>query len=292
MRVLIAAAGGFAAYLICGLLLGVAPRFHRPARLRRPSRLRVWLIQTGSPLTPARFLAASAGIGVAAWVVLGVVTGDPFTGLFPALAASGYLAWAHQRRRAERMRAVVDAWPDAIRHVLAYVRSGATIPVAVSSLAAEGPEPIRVLFAGWDDRARLLGFGPALETVRSALAEPTSDRVVEVLGIAHQWGGEVVADVLEDLAGEVAEDLRTERAIRAEGTTQRIEAWVIGMVPWLLLVYITASQGEYRAYYQSGQGRFVILAAGLWWSLGLGIYGVLNRRDVEPRVLGNPEGGG
>lgn len=285
MRLLIAGAGGFTAYLLAGLLLGVAPTFDRPARRPRPSRLATWLLQTGSPLTPPQFVAASAAIGLAAWLLLGFVTGDASVGFFPGVATSGYLAWSHQRRRKERMRAIVEAWPDAIRHLLAYVRSGATVPLAVGSLANEGPDALRAVFAGWDDRARLLGFVPALETVRGQLADPTSDRVIEVLIIAHEWGGELVTDVLSDLTDEVTEDLRTERTIRAEGTTQRIEGWVVGTVPWLLLVYLTASQGEYRAFYQTGQGRFVILAAGLWWAAGLAVLTTLKKQDLEPRVL-------
>ena len=128
---------------------------------------------------------------------------------------------------------------------------------------------------------------PALESVREQLADPTSDRVIEVLLIAHEWGGELVATVLSDLADEITEDLRTGRAIRAEGTTQRIESWVVGIVPWLLLIYLTATQGPYRTYYQTGTGRFVILAAGLWWGMGLIVLGMMKKQEREPRVLGS-----
>jgi tight adherence protein B len=269
-----------------GLFLGVAPTFERHVRQTRPSRLHTWLTQAGSPLTPAQFASASAVIGAGAWLLLGFVMGDLLAGFFPGVATSGFLAWTYERRRRERLRSIVEAWPDAIRHLLAYLRSGSTIPLAVSALASEGPVPLRAVFAGWDERARLLGFAPALEMVREHLADPTSDRVIEVLLIAHEWGGELVVEVLADLADEVTEDLRTDRAIRAEGTTQRIEAWVVGIVPWLLLIYLTASQSEYRTFYQSGQGRFVILVAGLWWAGGLTVLRFLKKEDGEPRVLG------
>ncbi|MGH2547694.1 MAG: type II secretion system F family protein, partial [Actinomycetota bacterium] len=166
------------------------------------------------------------------------------------------------------------------------VRSGSTIPLAVSSLATQGPPALRSVFEGWAERARLLGFAPALGTVREQLADPTSDRVIEVLLIAHEWGGELVAAVLSDLADEITEDLRTARAIRAEGTTQRIESWVVGVVPWLLLVYLTATQGPYRDFYRTGTGRLVVLAAGIWWAMGLIVLRTLKKQEVEPRVLG------
>ncbi|GBE20665.1 hypothetical protein BMS3Bbin01_00003 [bacterium BMS3Bbin01] len=286
MRLLIAATGGFTAYLIAGLLLGVAPTFARRHRPQRPRRMGKWLAQVGSPLSPAQFVAASVAIGVAAWIVLALVMGEWFSSFFPAATFSGYLAWTYERRRRERLRDIAEAWPDAIRHLLSYVRSGSTIPLAVGALATQGPIPLRAVFDGWTERARLLGFVPALETVREQLADATSDRVIEVLLIAHEWGGELVATVLADLADEITEDLRTERAIKAEGTTQRIESWVVGAAPWLLLLYLTATQGPYRSYYQTGSGRFVVLVAGIWWAMGLLVLRVLKKQDAEARVLG------
>ncbi|MFP4074231.1 MAG: type II secretion system F family protein [Actinomycetota bacterium] len=286
MRLLIAFAGGFTAYLIVGLIAGVAPTFTRSHRRPRTGRMRRWLIQVGSPLTPAQFAAASAGIGGAAWLLLALVMGEWFASFFPAAACSGYLAWTYERRRRDRLGDIAEAWPDAIRLLLSYVRSGSTISTAVAALADQGPLPLRSVFAGWEERSRLLGFATALELVREQLADPTSDRVIEVLVIAHESGGELVADVLSDLSDEITEDLRTEKAIRAEGTTQRIESWVVGVTPWLLLVYLTASQGAYRTFYQSGAGRLVVLAAAIWWATGLTVLRVVKKRDAEARVLG------
>ena len=286
MRLLVALAGGFTAYLIVGLFLGVAPSFGRRSRPRREAKLQRWLTQVGSPLTTGQFLAASVGTGLVAWLFLTFLLGDWLAGFFPAAASSGYLAWTYGRRRRERLGSIEEAWPDAIRHLLSYVRSGSTVPLAVSSLATQGPQALRPVFEGWSERARLLGFAPALESVREQLADPTSDRVIEVLLIAHQWGGELVATVLSDLADEITEDLRTGRAIRAEDTTQRIESWVVGIVPWLLLIYLTATQGPYRTYYQTGTGRLVMLIAGLWWGMGLIVLHTMKKQEPEPRVLG------
>src|SRR3990170_4210885 len=137
MRLLIALAGGFTAYMVVGLLLGAAPTFTRSPRRPRQSRIRKWLNQVGSPLKPAQFVAASAGIGLAAWALLALVMGEWFASFFPAAACSGYLAWTYERRRRERLRDIAEAWPDAIRLLLSYVRSGSTVPMAVTALATQ-----------------------------------------------------------------------------------------------------------------------------------------------------------
>lgn len=286
MRLLIALAGGFTAFLLTGLMLGVAPDFQSRKSAAKSRRMHEWLGQVGSPLTPGQFLAASAGVGAAAWIALRLLVGEWVIAFFPAIACSGYLAWSYEQRRRTRLKETREAWPDALRQILSYVRSGATVPVAVTSIAEQGPPPLRAAFEGWDRRSRLLGFVPALETVRAQLADPTADRVIEVLIIAHEWGGDLVLEVLEALAHEIDEDLRTERAIRAAGTTQRVEVWVVGIVPWLLLIYLTSSQTAYRDFYGTGIGRFVILAAGVWWALGLLVLRLVKKAPVEKRVLG------
>lgn len=286
MRLLIALAGGFTAFLLTGLMLGVAPDFQTGRPSTRSRRMHVWLGQVGSPLTPGQFLAASAGVGIATWVALRLLVGGWVISFFPAIACSGYLAWSYEQRRRTRLKETREAWPDALRQILSYVRSGATIPVAVAAIAEQGPPALRSSFEGWDRRSQLLGFVPALETVRGQLADPTADRVIEVLIIAHEWGGDLVLEVLEALAREIDEDLRTERAIRAAGTTQRVEVWVVGIAPWLLLIYLTSSQAAYRDFYGTGIGRFVILAAGVWWALGLLVLRLVKKAPVEKRVLG------
>ena len=146
MRLLIAAAGGLTAYLLIGLFLGVAPTFQRQARPRRNGRMRRWLAQVGSPLTPAQFVAASTCIGLAAWVVLAFLMGEWFSSFFPASGVSGYLAWSFERRRRERLRSIEEAWPDAIRHLLSYVRSGSTIPLASGGNQGAGDVEVQIHF--------------------------------------------------------------------------------------------------------------------------------------------------
>jgi len=49
---------------------------------------------------------------------------------------------------------------------------------------------------------------------------------------------------------------------------------------------LTATQGPYRTYYQTGAGRVVLLAAGLWWGMGLFVLMMMKKQEREPRVLG------
>ena len=80
---------------------------------------------------------------------------------------------------------VQEAWPDGIRDILASVVAGRSVGQAVTTLAVSGPEPLRAAFARFPLLARMLGTVAALEVVKEELGDPTSDRIIEVLILAH-----------------------------------------------------------------------------------------------------------
>ena len=94
-----------------------------------------------------------------------------------------------------------------------------------------------------------------------------------------------MTDVLRDLIGEITEDLRLEAEIRADGTEQRIESWVVVLIPWVLLLFLTQTSDQYQAFYRSGSGLMVVLGAVLWTLIGVALLRYISRSTSEPRVL-------
>ena len=90
---------------------------------------------------------------------------------------------------------VQAAWPDGLRDLIASIAAGRSLAQALNALAASGPAPLRGrVRRGFPISARMLGTVPALEVVKEELADPTSDRVIEVLILAQQRGGQIVRD--------------------------------------------------------------------------------------------------
>ena len=287
MRVLAALAVGAFCALATGALLGLLPR--NPGRVRRARArdpLALWLQQAGVQVTPARFVSGSAAAGVVALVGVAALTGSVFVALVPAVAVAllprAYLG----RRRAERMRVVQQAWPDGLRDLLASISAGRSLTQAVAALAESGPPPLREAFAPFPDLARVLGTTPALEVVKEELADPTSDRVIEVLVLAHERGGGIVRTVLEDLAAATTKDLRLAEEIETEQLEMRINARAVVVLPWLVLVALTARPGPFRDFYRSGGGAMTLVVAGALSAIGVLVLGRLGRERGEPRVFG------
>jgi len=243
----------------------------------------------GTDASPARFIGTSAAIGLVTFVLLLGVTGIPFVALPPAVAAALLPSLLLARRRAVHTEAVAAAWPDALRDLSASVAAGMSLTRAIEHLAAHGPEAIRHALSGHEALARTVGVVPALEALRDRLADPTADRVVEVLRIAHERGGSAVPAILAALADATAEDLRVEEEIRTESLEQRLNARIVFVLPWMVLVLLAARPGPFRDFYASPAGVPVIAIGAVLSGVGALAVGRMARRQLEPRVLGARE---
>jgi tight adherence protein B len=216
---------GVFGYALAGALLGRPVRVRR-ARSPRPSvtASQSWLVQAGASITPAQFWAASIGSGLAAFAGGVLVTGAPVVALVPALAVAALPRAWFARRRAVRLRALHAAWPDAVRDLVASIAAGRSLAAGIGELAVTGPEPLRDAFARFPATVRLLGVVPALELVKESLADPTSDRVIEVLILASERGGRIVQDILDDLVVTTTKDLKVLDEIDSDALEMRINA--------------------------------------------------------------------
>ena len=209
----------------------------------------------------------------------------------PAIVVTMLPYWYYERRRLQRLAAVKNAWPDGLRHLVASVRSGMSLPLALEDLATNGPASLQSALERFPTLSRVFGVPAALEAVRDELADPTTDRVVEVLLVAHERGGAIVPEILADLGESTTRDLRTLEELRSESLEQRLSARIVFAVPWLVLLLMTARDGPYRTFYRSGGGTIVIIIGAIlslfgWWAVSR-----LGREPVEQRVFGAPTEG-
>jgi tight adherence protein B len=192
--------------------------------------------------------------------------------------------WYSHRREA-RIRAVRAAWPDGLRDLAASVGSGRSVAQALEAMAVSGPLPLRDAFAGFGGVARAFGVTVALRRVAVDLADATTDRVVEVLVLAHERGGRIVNEVLDDLVVGTTRDLEVLAQIESEGLESRINAGAVVVLPWSVLLLLTAKGGAFRDFYTSSAGFVVVMVGALLSATGYLWIRHLGRGHDEPRVL-------
>jgi tight adherence protein B len=273
---------GVASALAAASLTGVMPRSFVPHRAHR----RLSMQRAALGVSPLGFWSSCAAAGVIAFVVLSSLSGSWFVALVPASAVAllpRTLLARHQRRQ---VRAIQEAWPDGLRDLLASIAAGSSLTQGLCALATHGPEPLRVALGSFPGLVRVIGAVPAFEVLKQELADPTSDRVIEVLIVAHERGGPVVRAVLEELIISTTRDLKMLEAIETEGLEMRINARVVVVLPWLILVAFTARDGPFRAFYRSSAGLVTLVVAAALTGVGVAVLARLGREPIEPRVLG------
>jgi tight adherence protein B len=261
-------------------------------QIRGPGWAQAWLLQAGVDVTPVQFVAGSLAMGALAFWILVSVTRLPGVAIVPALTLALLPRAWFGRRRSTRMRALQRSWPDGIRHLIAGIQSGFTVHQAIVDLAASGPAPLRAAFDRFELNARMVGTEAALETVKEQLADPTSDRVIEVLIVAHQRGGQIVIQILRDLAASTVRDLRTAEEMETERLEQTINARAVFALPWFVLVLLTSTSAAFRDYYAGPQGWFVIALGALMSLTGILLVRHFSRDQDEDRVFGPTTGRG
>jgi tight adherence protein B len=281
---------GFVAYLAVGLLMGYLPRVATRVAVPRRGRVerQTWLLQAGTELSAAQFVVGSLAAGAVAFALVAAITGSPVVAIVPA-AALGFLPRAYfGHRRARRLSELQRAWPDGIRHIIGGIQSGMSLNQSIASLATNGLEPLRLAFGRFAVGARMVGVPAALEVVKGQLSDSTSDRVIEVLLLAHERGGRIVTEVLRDLAEATSKDLKTMEEIASDRLEPKINSRAVFALPWFVLVMLCASPGPFRQFYQTAAGVVVILIAAAISLLGIWIVERLSRDPMEERVFASP----
>lgn len=274
-----------ASALTAVLVLLVATRVERHRSPRRGERHMRSVGPFGLEVTRTQFWLSSTGAGAGAFLLILALTGLAVVSLVPALVVAMLPRSYYARRRAQRIAEVQASWPDGLRDLLSSVRSGASLPSALEDLGRYGPTPLRVVFEGFAIYSRSLGVVPTLEMIRSDLADPTSDRVIEVLILAHERGGSVVPQILSDLAAATTRDVWTLEQIRGEALEQKINSRVVFVLPWLVLVVMTMRSGAFREFYSTTTGMAVVVLCGILSLVGMAVASRIGAQPEEPRVL-------
>ncbi|HVA44480.1 MAG TPA: hypothetical protein VNF50_13440 [Acidimicrobiales bacterium] len=241
----------------------------RPHRLRVGRKLsrQVWLSQAGAAVTPRQFWAASGAVAVATFVLLYLLDQTVAVALMPAAAAGAapYAYWSSQRRR--RADARLQAWPEALRQVIGQLESGAaTLHDALEGLGVSGPPALRAPMGRYVRLSARVGYRQALEAVRMELADPISDPVLLTFGMAVEEGTDQVLRILSSLISQIEGDLQLADRIRTVQTQSRIATWAVFGVPYVLLVFLCATQSFYRQFFSEPVG-VVVMAVGVSLSL-------------------------
>jgi tight adherence protein B len=233
-----------------------------PRVRRHRSRVAELLARAGlGHVSSSAFLVLCLVTGCSAALVMQAVTRTPPVALVFG-AMGGYLPVLVVGSRARRrQRDFAEVWPEAVDNLASAVRAGLSLPDALAQLAVRGPEPLRSSFEAFALDYQVTGrFGECLDRLKSRLADPVGDRVIEGLRVAREVGGGELGRLLRNLSGYLRDEARTRSELEAR------QAWTVNgarlavAAPWLVLLMMSFQPSVIRRY-ASPTGTVVLLFA-------------------------------
>ena len=244
------------------------------------------LAQAGYPAIRAQQLFALCAVSavVVLLLVAGVSRSPSIAVAFAGFAGYAPIALVKVRRR-QRTVELRDVWPDVVDNLASAVRAGMSLPEAVAQVAIRGPEQLREPFQAFAEDYRASGrFGECLDRLKSQLADPVADRIIESLRVAREVGGTDLGRLLRTLSQFLREDART----RAELETR--QGWTVNAArlalcaPWAVLGML-ALRPETVVAYNSPTGVLVLAVGGGVSLLAYRVMLRIARLPDEERVL-------
>jgi tight adherence protein B len=278
--------------LVAGIGLLLVWRSRRPASQRHRTtptvheRMTELLAQAGyAGLRPQQLYAVCVAVALIVFVVVAGVSHAASIGVaFAVFAGYGPVALVRHRKR-QRTSELRELWPDVVDNLASAVRAGMSLPEAVAQVAGRGPHQLRPAFAAFAEDYRATGrFNDCLDRLKTGLADPTADRIVESMRVAREVGGTDLGRLLRTLSAFLRDDART----RAELETR--QGWTVGAArlalaaPWIVLAML-ALRPETVAAYDTTAGVGVLLGGAAVSVAAYRIMLRIARLPVETRVL-------
>lgn len=247
-----------------GLVLAISPWLwpagERVVRPPKRGRLNILLEEAGySGTSPRVMVVAMVAAAIVAASLVWLLTGLPALAVLAALAGAVAPVLYLRGRRLRLRKARRQLWPDVCDLLVAAIRVGLSLPDAVASLADSAPPAIRPAFAVFARDLRSTGrFETSLDALKSTLADPISDRILETLRMARQVGGTELTGVLRALSSSVRADAALRGEVEARQSWIRGAAVLGAVAPWVILGLL-AMRPEGREAYASPEGVLVIV---------------------------------
>jgi tight adherence protein B len=227
---------------------------------------------------PRRLRLASAALVIAVLVVVAAADAPPAVVVVAGLGGFAGPALVHRWLRRRRERQLVAQLPDSLDALAGGLRAGLGLAQALGALAEQQPAPTRHEYALLLRKQRLgMSMDQALEELAARAPRQEFVLFVTAVRIAREVGGNL-AETLDRLADTLRRKLAMEERIDALTSQGRLQGWVVGTLPLLLLWVLHLLEPEtMRTLYTTPHGWGVLAVLAVL----LGIGALLIRRIVR-----------
>lgn len=171
--------------------------------------------------------------------------------------------------RARRQKKFGAQFPDAIDIIVRSLRAGHPVPVAISMVAREQPDPVGSEFGLVTDE---ITYGADLESAMRNLyfRVGTDDLPLFVTAVAIQGStGGNLGEILNNLSAVIRERFKMRRKIRALAAEGRASALILSSLPIALFAIINVMVPDfYASVWTESLTKIALALAGCWMGIG------------------------
>lgn len=230
------------------------------------------IVQAGMTGGIPRLLTMWAGFFLAATIALVLATGSPLTALAAAPVTGIALPWFYLvRRRGKKMNEFGRQLPEAIDLITRSLKAGHPVPIAISMVAREMPDPIGSEFGMVADEVTYgSDLVTALLNMYERVGHPDLPLLVSSVSIQATTGGNL-REILSSLSKVIRDRLKMKAKVKAISAEGRLSAIFLTAMPVMLLGvlmllvpdYYSGIWGESFAWWFAGGLVFWLVSGNL-----------------------------
>ena len=233
--------------------------------------LRVQLKQAGMTVSVERFYLYSAVCGIVV-TALAWFAGAPLLTLPGALLAGafGLPRWFVSFRRARRVKAFLNEFPNALDVIVRAVKSGLPLNDGIRLIAAEAQEPVKTEFRRIVE-SQQVGMSIPEATLRmpETMPCPEAGFFGIVIQIQQQAGGNL-SEALGNLSRVLRDRKKMKAKVQALSMEAKASAAIIGALPFIVAFLVYLSSPNYiMPLFTTSTGHLILGISGIWMSIGI-----------------------
>jgi len=198
------------------------------------------------------------------------VMGDLFYAAGAGVFAATIAPYLFLRIKRGRRHKVFSAqFPDAIDIIVRSLRAGHPVPIAISMVSRELPDPMGSEFGIASDE---ITYGADLETAMRNLyfrvGQDDLPLFVTAVAIQGSTGGNL-SEILENLSAVIRQRFKMRRKIRALAAEGRASALILSSLPIAMFAIINITSPDfYSSVWHESITKVILGVAGCWMGIG------------------------
>jgi tight adherence protein B len=195
-------------------------------------------------IDPRKLFIANIAFMAIGGILVWLATGSALLGLlmFGVIALMPRLLYKWMRLK--RQQKFEEQLPDALMMLSGGMRAGVGLSSAIQQLVQEAQAPISQEFSLMLREQRLgVTLEQSLTNLNRRMPTQTTTLVVSAMRIASETGGGL-AETLERTSHTIRARLQMEGKIRALTAQGKLQAWVVGLLPIVLMVILNKMEPE------------------------------------------------